>query len=593
MKTIILLLLFYLLTPKLFGQDSLFNKVDTILCVEPTNQIHFNTPYDTMQYSAEWINIESGNILTTSDSVNIQNLDSLILISTPVDSLQKVLIDTIFINLRRFPIIDFSIPRSECFTGDTLFIKDNSIYDLAYTEVIYSDINGTSLIARDSLIGTFVENGTNNSIIATYEITECGYTIDTTLSLSTKLQPKASFDFQKTCENEFLKINNSSTSVFSMSNYEFTVENKTYSFLQDNEFTLSDTLANGSYMIIGIVDNNNECIDSFSTQINIDEVTYVNFTGLESTYCAFQDRSEIIANIIGGTFEGQFVNDLNNGLATFIPTSEASNILVSYTYTNNAQCTDVYSDVVNTVHPKPDLQLNNLLPEYCEKDPATEISINQSNGTAEFQLLLNNLAFEELDGFFYTFDPVFPGEYQITNYYEDNNGCQDTLISGTTVHPLPVVGLDSLEIIKPGESIIIGNTAATGPNVDFLWSTGSNASSIEVNQPGIYIIEGINLMTGCSAKDTIKVEYDSLIESELLEIQIAPNPTSDVFTLKVNPQIIDIRIVNVFGEEIPINGNTILNTNQSGELVIDLSNNANGYYYLIIPNIGNFLIIKI
>ena len=161
------------------------------------------------------------------------------------------------------------------------------------------------------------------------------------------------------------------------------------------------------------------------------------------------------------------------------------------------------------------------------------------------------------------------------------------------MHPLPVVGLDSLEVIIPGETIVIGNTASSGPDVSFLWSNGSSSPSIEVNNPGIYIIEGINTISGCSAKDTIKVEYDSTIESELVEIQISPNPTMDNVTVKTSQQINSIRVVNVFGEEISFNGSILQNTNQNGELILDFNNKVNGYYYILIPDIGNFLLVKI
>jgi len=593
MKKTVLILISLFLISIVKGQDTIFNRIDTIICTPSENEIFIGTPYDTSVYSSQWVTLDLIDTLSVMDSLKIDNIDSLILISTPEDSLQGIIIDTLFFNLRIFPKIDFAIPSVECYSGDTLILKDNTSYDLDYTDVSYQDSQGVQIIAIDSIIRSYVGNGDTVFITANYGISECLVNLDTTVFMTTKLQPSASFDFEKTCENEFLKILNLSQNTFPSASYNFTVNNSSYSFSQDTQFTLIDTLENGSYIISVIVDNLNGCSDSLSSLITIDEVTYVFFDGLVSEYCALQDSSELIGSINGGSFQGQFVEDLGNGLGIFAPSADSINIQVSYSYTNNFQCTDVHSEMVDIVYPKPDLQLSNLLSEYCAQDPAADIAINQSNGVSSFELLLDDLIFDEVNEFSYTFNPEIPGDYQITNFYEDFNGCRDTLISNTIVHPLPIVGLDSLEVIVPGESIIIGNTASSGPGVNFLWSNGSESSFIEVNQPGIYIIVGINSITGCKANDTIKIEYDFTIESELLEIQIFPNPTMDIVSLHSSQQLNGIRVLNVLNEEVSFNGSNNLNTNLNGELTLDFSNKLSGYYYILIPEIGNFLLVKI
>lgn len=575
------------------GQDTIFNRIDTIICTPTENDIYFGTPYDTSVYSSKWLTFESIDTLSVMDSLTITNIDSLILISTPEDSLETILLDTLYFELRVFPVIDFIIPTVQCYSGDTLMIKDNSSYDLEYTEVTYQDPQGTPVVVIDSIIRSYVGNGDTIFITANYGISECSANFDSTVYLTTKLQPSASFDFEKTCENEFLEILNLSQDSSSSSMYDFTINNLSYSFSQDTQFTLTDTIENGSYIISSIVNNMNGCSDSISSNITIDEVTYVSFDGIEQEYCALQDSSVLIGSITAGSFQGQFVDDSGNGSAIFAPSANSSNIMISYSYTNNFQCTDVHIEFVGIVHPKPELELNNLSPEYCAQDPSTDIFINQSSGISTFGILLNNTLFEEVDDFSYTFNPEISGDYVITNFYEDINGCRDTLLNNIIVHPLPVVGLDSLEVMKPGETIVIGNNTTSEPDISFLWSNGSESSSIEVNNPGIYIIEGINTITGCSANDTIKVKYDSAIETELVEIQISPNPAMDNVTLQTSQQINGIRVVNVFGEEISFNGSNMQNTNQNGELTLDFSNKANGYYYILIPDIGNFLLVKI
>ena len=224
MRSIAILFLSFCWLYELQGQDTVYNSIDTIICSPSSNEIFFQTPYDTASFSTAWYNFELDTVFSTSDRVSIVGYDSLLLISVSSDSLEYVKFDTIHFTLRVYPVLKYGIPAFKCYVGDTLFIEEKSIVDYSYTNVNYQSTSGSTLAIRDTFIYSFIGNGDTVGIYATYDIPECSVTFDTTLFLTTKLQPSALFDLEKTCENEFLRILNQSSSFTNSASYEFVIE---------------------------------------------------------------------------------------------------------------------------------------------------------------------------------------------------------------------------------------------------------------------------------------------------------------------------------------------------------------------------------
>lgn len=80
-------------------------------------------------------------------------------------------------------------------------------------------------------------------------------------------------------------------------------------------------------------------------------------------------------------------------------------------------------------------------------------------------------------------------------------GCtnRDTVV--LTVNPLPPVNLGNDTTICAGQSVTLQPQTTAN---QFLWSNGSNGSSIVVNQTGVYWVE-VTSQAGCSSRDTIFV----------------------------------------------------------------------------------------
>ena len=501
------------------------------------------------------------------------------------------IIDTLLVGTKFQPVAEFMY-SAVCF-GDTTVIFNESEFDSA-TSTFLLEVEGITSFntTQDSFEVYLPINGDTRDVFV--EINQEGCIENATFSIKNNLQPVLNFDVSKTCENELIEITNSSSGLTQIPMYDFIIFDKEYETGQFDKYLLGDTFPNGKYDLLGVVDNQNGCKDSLMLEVTIDSVTYISFEGLDATFCEQQDSSLLIASTSGGQFSGQYINDLNNGSARFVPTSPDSNIQITYSFENDLQCTDIDTQYVQNIYPKPILVLDNLSDAYCLFDPLDTLMINQNNqATSLFEIRKDGQLEESLYTLSFVFNPEFEGAYSFFNFYTDENGCFNSLLSNTKVNRLPGIAVDSITVIQPGEEIILGDGSVMEPNVEYEWSNGSIFPSIEVDQPGIYILNAINLETLCMAGDTAKIAFDSLIETELVEIQIRPNPTMDFVDINLSSFVQNIRIVDVFGELVSLNGSIFFNTDNDGELALNLSNQSPGYYYLLVPDVGNFLIVKI
>jgi|GEM_PF-7114109 len=522
----------------------------------------------------------------------VSNGDSAIITSNYSIPDCQISIDTTFTIATFFsPVSNFNTQES-CFGERTIINNDSDFNRNISTFSLEVEGVETFNDVLDTYQFLIPENGTERNVYV--EISQDGCVTRDTFIVSTLITPTADFNFEKTCENELLEINNLSTDVTLNSTYTFNISGNVFPYNSETIFTIPDMFPDGNYNIASIVDNGNGCKDTLELEVEIDMVTYVNYQNLEMTYCQFEESDILIASVSGGNFTGQFINDFNNGSAVFLPTDTGSNIPITYTYTNDLLCTDSYTETVDTIYPKPMIILSGLDSTYCELDSASELSINQTiTDNSRYEILKNGQLFDSENSLNYEFDPIEAGAYEIINTYSNLDGCLDTLLSNTTVNSNPNVSVDSLIVLIPGESIIIGNNSAPEPNVEYIWSNSSNSSNIEISEPGIYIISAENIITGCMTSDTATVQYDATIETEVINIEINPNPTQSSITLTLDQQKQGIRIIDVYGLPVTINGQSEFNTDANGILNIDLTNQVSGYYYLLIPDIGNFLLLKI
>ncbi len=561
-----------------------------------------NTTYDSTYTNVNYSLSDGQSLESIANTllIDIDNGDTLIFTASYDHSgcgVETLFSDTVFTLFK--PVLDIET-NSVCF-GDSTFIFNNSDFDINTAEVIYTspslfgEINNNAEIINIS--PSLLDNGVTYPVEVI--ITQGTCTAAENFSISTLLQPTADFSGEEVCENEFLQINNLSENIENAS-YSFSYDSQSLSF-NNSSFILDDTIARGSYSLQGVVENANGCIDTAGFTVLVDSVTYVSFENLLDAYCENQDFTTLQANVAAGTFSGNYIFGNGDGTAVFAPTMEDSDVLVTFMYTNEFGCTDTYTDIVDTIYAKPVLELSGLDDTYCELGESDLLSINQSSqGESIFTISSDAIPTVTTTSLEYTFDPIIPGIYTIQNMYTDVNGCFNTITNSTIVNPLPMLNIDSLKIIVPGTEIIIGNIDSNGnvlpdeTNVAYDWSNEDVTSTTLVSQPGIYFITATNVTTGCSLIDSLILQYDENYNTVDLEsISIFPNPASDMVSIKLSSPSQNISIVNTSGEPISIGGVTTFITDQSGLLELNISNLNPGYYYLIIQDIGVFLLIKL
>lgn len=186
-----------------------------------------------------------------------------------------------------------------------------------------------------------------------------------------------------------------------------------------------------------------------------------------------------------------------------------------------------------------------------------------------------------------TVTPEISTWYFVTVSDTSDNSAQDSVF--ITVYDLPVVALGADTSVC---SEIIWNLNAGNEGSTYLWSTGQDTQSIDVDTIGFgfgirQIFVDVTTENGCVSSDTININFvdctgiDELANN--LSVSVYPNPSNGVYNIKLSSfENIDVEIlvVSSTGSVIYRNGNTSITGETS--LRIDISNHAKGVYQLII-----------
>jgi Secretion system C-terminal sorting domain len=524
-------------------------------------------------------------------SITLNNGDSVrVVLSYEISGCSTI--DTSFvIGTSRLPILNFTSDLV-CF-GDSTTILNSSNFDKQLSDVTIS-IEGISpdFTTKDNFKCYLDTNGATRSMQVS--INQLGCIQTGAYTISNLLKPVGNFSFDKTCENEKLVIRNLSTATTGNFSVQVNIANKDFNFGSAPTINIPDTIPDGIFNAQIKIINNNGCSDSSIYSVSIDPVTYVSFMGLEPNYCEMQDSSDLIGSQMGGTFDGLFVENTTAGRAIFKPEFDTTNIVVKYSFTNGFGCKDSTSQLVNNVFPLPILVLSGLGQAYCEKDDPVTLSINQNIfANSTFTEIRNGIEINEMTGLTYSFNPILPGTYKIVNFYTDSNGCFSEVENTTIVNPLPMISLEPLLILTPGNTIVVGNAFLNEPQVIYAWSNGDNGSSTSLSQPGLYFLTALNTVTTCMKSDSIEIKYDKDIKEDLFNISIYPNPTTNKINIELGSSKTNIKIFKLNGNLVSLNGNTSFSTDFFGKLVLDFDGLEAGYYCIKIPDVGDFFFLKI
>lgn len=186
--------------------------------------------------------------------------------------------------------------------------------------------------------------------------------------------------------------------------------------------------------------------------------------------------------------------------------------------------------------------------------------------------------------------PLESMELQIVSI-SDANGCNGNGEGNVAINVMatPVVdlGIDTIVCHNHNYPLDAQNEGST-----YLWSSGDDtqtldvdASMADINGDATISVEVSNA-SGCSSTDEILVHFKDctgIDELEASDIQLMPNPNNGRFILEIpstKDQITNINIHNSIGELVA----NIPSTNLQEQMEIDLSNLADGVYFLMIQS---------
>ncbi|MCB0644631.1 MAG: hypothetical protein KDC44_23465, partial [Phaeodactylibacter sp.] len=183
---------------------------------------------------------------------------------------------------------------------------------------------------------------------------------------------------------------------------------------------------------------------------------------------------------------------------------------------------------VASVNDLPEIAIDGVDLNYCEGGPLDTLFGAPSGGIFTGPFILDDITNQDNFGIF---RPLNDGEFVVAYSYVDDNGCANAMLADIIVKKSPDIEFDPDTVfLHTGEVLTI--TGGSAPNWTYNWSTGQTSASIQVSEPGQYVLLATDLNTLCERSDTLDVLIATGTREPLadLQLKIYPNPfESDLF----------------------------------------------------------------
>ena len=552
--------------------------VDTSFCVGDTLILtpQFLGAVDTLSF-----------LWSTGDTTETIEITESGIFSVTVSSQNTTCSDTINVFEKLTPLARFELATTNtCIDNPILLINQTTQID---DNVTYSINWGNNQeVEIDSnfnqLSFNYTQPGSYGIFLQVKNGNEC---FDTTMLKDVNVfdNPMASLniDDSSVCLGESININNISSNLTDTVIFKIDYG--------DNNRVVLDTFINihyqylfdGDFEIVFVVENQTGCTDTISQGIFVAPVPTVSFTGLNIDYCENDPIDTLIGNPIGGQFRGQFTTSTND-FGIFNPSSPKENIPISYSFTNEFGCSSIDTQIVDNIYALTPLSFE-LESFYCLGDPIDTIVANVEGGRFFGNIVIGN------NDSFALINPDSPGFFEIEYEYTNENGCTSSLAKSTNIFELPIVDLGNDTSFVFGEEFLVLSNRINEPSYSYFWSTGAQTTTLEINNPGFYVLEITDTNTGCIASDTLLVDFanNNWNLAPLNDpITLYPNPSNEQVTLKIPAHIVEKDPSKIFIFD--LNGRIIFETfvsTSKKQIDLNLTGIPPGIYIL---NIGNHYI---
>jgi PKD repeat protein len=295
-----------------------------------------------------------------------------------------------------------------------------------------------------------------------------------------------------------------------------------------------------------------------SDSINIKFLPYPEITISVDTVCegvpslfAFSINALSNATYEWAMGDGQFYNQLP-------PSGTLSHLYADYgNFVTNLQVSNGYGCIseetlVAIVHHQPVSGFS--APPVCIGAASTvTFSGICETGNCVYEIFFGDGGQQIIPGVFTTINHTYQNAdiYDLELVVSTPEGCTDTSSALHIVNPLPVADLGPDTSLISGEILVLSN-AENPPQYQYTWSTGANTPTIEILNPGFYILWIEDSQTGCSDSDTILVDLRSVVAENkgiLSALEISPNPAGQYVKVKLAAERPFAGTLSIFSSE--------------------------------------------
>jgi gliding motility-associated-like protein len=413
-----------------------------------------------------------------------------------------------------------------CFGSPNLFSDSSSTLSGNINSWEWDFNDNTPESTSQNSSHTYVSAGLHSTTLFIQNNLGCADTI--TKPVTVYFNPAANFTVDDICFNDsvfFIDSSHVDTSAF--------IDTYLWSF---NDGSPTSTLGNtshyyssiGAYDVTLLVTTNQGCTDVVNKIVNVFGPPTSGFT--VNDICLFDSAlfvntslnppQAIIQSWLWSFGDGSASSILQS--PNHLYTNAGTYLVTLIAQSSNLGCADTVYDSI-TVSPIPNAYFNFsdvclgattfFIDSSVVSNPDSVIAWTWNFGEGELSFLQNP-----------SYDYVGSGNYSVSLIVTTNNGCTDTIVQSTVVHPLPIVGFTANNVCL-GDTTVFTNQSSIPPNPtnDFNsvwnWNVGDNNAPI-TSQNTIYVYDSIGNHTV-----QLKVVSDfGCADSVSQNVIVNPNP---------------------------------------------------------------------
>ena len=560
---------------KVNGINLLYNNLFTVQLSDSfgsfTNAITLATSISTLQTGSILVNIPSGLALNKAYAIRILcSSDSLCdNIIYPISIIQGFSKPVISANRNSFcKGLNASISATPTGTGLS--------YKWFRKNEVLADEIGSSLLTDSTsnykvLVSSAGCSDTSNSLV-----------------LVVYPKPKAAFSCPDTlCKSEYYNFvvitNNSYIDTGSLSSY-WTFSDGTSDIAANPVKTL---LNNNNLNIKLLITSNNNCKDSLSKTVIINQKPIIGFTVNDSVQC-FKNNQFVFtksitnANLFSWNFGDSTISILPNPTKIY---SRSGSFFVRLLAQNNNGCTDsMFKTVVVNTNAIANFNINNAVQclsknNFSFTNTATNSNAhNWSFGDASNSSVLNP-----------TKTYLSAGIFNVKLVANNANNCADSMVKTITIYPQPSIGNITGNAVPNSISIPFNYSVLNQTNTIYNWYTangniqgGQGTNAVNIIWPSLgttNLKADITNKNGCTDSTSLAIKITNVAVNNISlenDLKVFPNPSMNFITITNKNNLVGEKyfITNLVGQTV-LSGKLNMD-----ETIVNLENLQSGMYFL-------------